>query len=495
MPPHEQKQGLVERWNTGKCPVSPQRIKEKIVDASYWLKRQIFDRFKSEPDQNTLSLYDMSTQNGKEDSQTNLNNSPASASDLVPTQNPQPASFFQNNVITAAPNIPTADYVAMRMKINDAMQKQASARISMLIVGIETIANLPISQPIQNVVDASPHNNIAPSHLTFDLNYIPALKADESNGKRDIHSFDDDTSKFAPAIPAMLPTKTDNKFDTHTQPIQALITLSSQQLSILTHLSQPTLAPPPQPHCKTFRVPINRMAGLINGYTYMEILTIPWLRKLYGHLIGIFDMEPDITVSQIAFRGKVKTKGSMRPKTRPNPKINNPNVQLKKIAKILSRIKEKVRDRHLPTKFPDLKKSEKFNELKKKIAKEINRLEQLAKKALSNIKKFDHAKRGEITNKLLKRFAREFDHALKRIEKLLEKQIKELSKRQQKNDKRKNDAYIKELKSLVKLLKLLKRKQLIVALLLDNKKNKKNKNLLLLMRALEKLAELDETPT
>ena len=397
------------------------------------------------------------------------------------------------------------DYVTFKIKIDNLREKaQLVADIKPELIALQPtlLVDLPTTQlaskqfvaPVTNGLPL--HNEAAP--LT---SYAMQIQASET---KEFHSFDDDDPKFAPALLAK-PVNSEVKIPTYETTSQPLPILTPSQ--ILTPLPQPqlVLTPLSQSNHRTHQVPIQvarNTAGLINGYTYMEILTIPWLRKLYGHLIGILDMEPDIIVSPISSAANIKTNGVTRPKIRlagstTTVRRNNPNVGLiKKAARLISKIKEKESNKHLKGgcvrdhRFLalDLKKSE--NRLKKKLANEIDKLEQLAKRLLNTLKKLNHVKKEEAVNKLLKKFAKELEDRLKKIEKLLEKQINALNKAQQKLNHSKKEKVNDSTKyALIALLKLLRRKQIVLALLLDNKKKRKNKDML--ARALKKLADLD----
>ncbi|MEK6982056.1 MAG: hypothetical protein AABX38_03945 [Candidatus Micrarchaeota archaeon] len=234
-------------------------------------------------------------------------------------------------------------------------------------------------------------------------------------------------------------------------------------------------------------------SGLINGYTYVEILTTIWLRRLYGHLIGITDNE-DFSFFNFPTKRTKKTRSTICKKTSKDDSHNEPKSKpqnpCKDAAKVkfkspnktdnhsISRILASIQGLVLVKLIKPLNQNQK--ELKvsrvwnKKITSQLVKLEQTARKIST------------------KQGVKEFKEVIVKIEKFLVQRIKLLRNLKSGKPYCKSlvalSTQLKFLEELIKLLRLLRRKRTIIHLLINSKKERHAKTLLrFLFQALKKL--------
>ncbi len=202
--------------------------------------------------------------------------------------------------------------------------------------------------------------------------------------------------------------------------------------------------------------------GLINGYTYVEILASPWLRKLYGHLIGITNCEA--SASSEGTSNTIKTETN-----RKIPKFKRAKLNVNGSKSPVSKTEALKRGSFIKSirSEPDVPRV-----WKKNLGVQLTSLERIIRKIASS--KAKNPYQAEAIKK-------EFKQTLVKIEKLRLEKLNVLKK------KRKNGQE-KLLEGLLKLLRLLRRRWLIAELLANNKKGRHKRGLLkVLLRGLKKL--------
>ncbi len=195
---------------------------------------------------------------------------------------------------------------------------------------------------------------------------------------------------------------------------------------------------------------------IVSGYTYTDILTIPWLRKLYGHLIGLCDSSNDsIAISDL---DKKETKQGRNVAPRYSKNDKDLDFDTPKPPKWGIRIKQQPMPK-----------------------KQKERLHVRFKEAFIAVEKLLRQK-DQVANKKVKKLGKEFGDALKKIEKRLVDRLRLLKDKQQviaRKDKLYKKLQVK-IEKLERLVRLLKRKKIIASLLLSNKKRRKNNKSLVL---------------